>query len=168
GTCSACSGSSHIGQEFSPRLTERCGRAHRSGHCRADGNSDLSRELVRWWGGDRMIDGQITDNFVLRTPHSAPSTERSTANTTSLPHHLTTLPLSRVRLTREGSYWLLVSLVLLALGLYKGINLLCLLAYVMLACLVLNMLLAGRRLRRLRGQRLIEEPAFAGHPFAVE
>src|SRR5690348_3823348 len=75
---------------------------------------------------------------------------------------------SRVRLTREGRYWLLLSLVLLVLGLYKGVNLLCLLAYVMLACLALNLWLAGRRLKHVRGSRRIGEPAFAGEPFAVE
>jgi uncharacterized protein (DUF58 family) len=63
---------------------------------------------------------------------------------------------------------LVLSAFLLALGLYKGINLLCLLAYVMLACLGVNLLLAGRRLNHLRGGRRIEERAFAGEPFAVE
>jgi uncharacterized protein (DUF58 family) len=74
----------------------------------------------------------------------------------------------RVRLTREGRYWLALCVLLLLLGLNKGINLLCLLAYVMLFCLLLNVVLAGRRLRRLQGQRRIGEPAFAGDPFPVE
>jgi uncharacterized protein (DUF58 family) len=78
-------------------------------------------------------------------------------------------PLAKLaKLTREGRYWLLLSAILLALGLYKGINLLCLLAYVMLACLAVNLLLAGRRLNYLSGNRRIEELAFAGEPFAVE
>jgi uncharacterized protein (DUF58 family) len=74
---------------------------------------------------------------------------------------------ARVHLTREGWYWLLLSVVLLCLGLYKGINLLCLLAYILLTCLGLNLLLAGRRVRRLQATRRIGEPAFAGLPFPV-
>jgi uncharacterized protein (DUF58 family) len=75
---------------------------------------------------------------------------------------------ARVHLTREGWYWLLLSIVLLCLGLYKGINLLCLLAYILQTCLGLNLLLAGRHMRRLQATRRIGEPAFAGEPFPVE
>jgi uncharacterized protein (DUF58 family) len=75
---------------------------------------------------------------------------------------------SSVRLTREGWYWLLLCAVLMVIGLNKGINLLCLLAYVMLTCLGLNVLLAGRRLRQLHGRRRIGDPAFAGDPFGVD
>jgi uncharacterized protein (DUF58 family) len=57
---------------------------------------------------------------------------------------------------------------LLGLGWNKGINLLCLLAYVMLFCLLLNAVLAGRRLGHLHGRRRIGEPAFAGAAFPVE
>lgn len=74
----------------------------------------------------------------------------------------------RARLTREGRYWLALCGLLLVLGLNKGINLLCLLAYVMLFCLLLNVILAGRRLSRLQGKRRIGEPAFAGEVFPVE
>jgi uncharacterized protein (DUF58 family) len=63
---------------------------------------------------------------------------------------------------------LLLSAALLFIGMYKGVNLLCLLAYVMLASLLLNLILAGRRLRHVRVVRRIGEPAFAGEPFPVQ
>jgi uncharacterized protein (DUF58 family) len=62
----------------------------------------------------------------------------------------------------------LFSVVLLLLGVYKGVNLLCLLAYFMLICLLLNVLLARRRLPQVRGSRRMGVPAFAGLPFVVE
>jgi uncharacterized protein (DUF58 family) len=73
-----------------------------------------------------------------------------------------------LRLTREGRYWLLIALILEFLGIYKGVNLLCLLADVMLVILLLNVLLASRGLRRVYGVRRIKGPALAGEPFAVE
>jgi uncharacterized protein (DUF58 family) len=75
---------------------------------------------------------------------------------------------SKLRLPLEGWSWLAVSALLLGLGIYKGINLLCLLAYAMLGVLVLNVLVVGRGMRRLRGQRRINGPVFAGTPFTVE
>jgi uncharacterized protein (DUF58 family) len=78
------------------------------------------------------------------------------------------LSTTSVTLTREGRYWLFLSLVLLFLGMYKGVNLLCVLAYVMLVSLLLNVLLGRRGLPLLRAMRRIGEPAFAGEPFPVE
>jgi uncharacterized protein (DUF58 family) len=71
-------------------------------------------------------------------------------------------------LTLPGCYWLMLSTALLLIGMYKGVNLLCLLAYVMFMSLLLNVLLAGKRLRQVRAMRRIGEPAFAGEPFPVE
>src|SRR6266851_5370531 len=95
-----------------------------------------------------------------------PATSSLTTHHSPLTTHHSPRP--RVHLTREGRYWLLLDTALLFIGLYKGVNLLCLLAYVMLMCLLLNMILAGRRLRLMRGSRRIGEPAFAGEPFPVE
>src|SRR5262249_55524103 len=72
------------------------------------------------------------------------------------------------RLPHAGRYWLLVSAALLGLGLYKNINLVTLLAYVLLAVLVLNLLALGRKLRGLKGRRLVGEVVFAGSPCTVE
>ena len=74
----------------------------------------------------------------------------------------------KMRVSREGWLWLAASVLLLGIGLYKGINLLCLLASAMLGVLALNLFLAGRGLGRLRGQRRISGPVFAGTPFRVE
>jgi uncharacterized protein (DUF58 family) len=57
---------------------------------------------------------------------------------------------------------------LVLIGLVKNINLLTLLGYVLLVVFALNVLLAGRRLRRLRAARALGEPIFAGSPCAVE
>jgi uncharacterized protein (DUF58 family) len=74
----------------------------------------------------------------------------------------------RWRLRAEGLYWLQTAALLLGVGLFKGINLLTLLGYAMLAVAGLNLLVAGRRLRRLRARRRIDEPVFAGAPCVVE
>src|SRR5207237_4665861 len=116
-------------------------------HCRADADSGMTWRVEREAWSVKREEG----DFILHPSRSTLHAPRATRH-----------------LTREGRYWLFLSLLLLGLGLYKGVNLLCLLAYVMLACLALNLLLAGRRLRHLRGRRRIEEPAFAGEPFAVE
>jgi uncharacterized protein (DUF58 family) len=71
-------------------------------------------------------------------------------------------------LPAEGRCWLLTALLLLGLGLFKNINLLLLLGYLLLVMLALNAVVAGRRLRRLRARRCVEEPVFAGTPCAIE
>jgi uncharacterized protein (DUF58 family) len=68
---------------------------------------------------------------------------------------------------REGRLWLVATALLLGVGLYKSINLLALLGCLLLWAWVLNALLAGRGLRRLRGQRWIARPLFAGTPATV-
>jgi uncharacterized protein (DUF58 family) len=75
--------------------------------------------------------------------------------------------LSSVRIRREGFLWLLGASALLAVGLVKNINLITLLGCLMLALWALNALIAGRGLRRLRGQRRIAGPVFARTPVAV-
>jgi uncharacterized protein (DUF58 family) len=72
------------------------------------------------------------------------------------------------RLTLAGLSWLLIVAVLLFVGILKNINLVTLLGYVMLAVLLLNGLVVGRRLRLLEARRLIEEPVFAGSACGVE
>jgi uncharacterized protein (DUF58 family) len=71
-------------------------------------------------------------------------------------------------LPREGFYWLWTAVLVIAVGLFKSINLLTLLGYVLLAIIALNALVAGRRLRSLQVRRRIGEPVFAQTPFAVE
>lgn len=73
-----------------------------------------------------------------------------------------------LRLPRQGRYWLLAVVGLLAIGWLKHINLLLLLAYLMLVLWGLNFLLAGRRLLRLEVRRRIAGPLFAQAPFAVD
>jgi uncharacterized protein (DUF58 family) len=72
------------------------------------------------------------------------------------------------RLTREGWLWLLTVAVLLAIGIYKNINLLALLGYVLLALLLLNGVVVGRRLRKLEARRQVDEMVFAGDSCKVE
>ncbi len=71
-------------------------------------------------------------------------------------------------LPAEGRCWLLTALLLVLLGWFKSINLLLLLGYLLLVALGLNAAVAGRRLRRLRAWRRIQEPVFAAAPCAVE
>lgn len=73
-----------------------------------------------------------------------------------------------LRLPRQGRYWLLAVAGLLAIGWFKHINLVLLLAYLMLVLWGLNFLLAGRRLLRLEVRRRLEGPRFALEPFKVE
>lgn len=70
-------------------------------------------------------------------------------------------------LPREGRLWLATAAILLVIGLFKGINLLLLLACCLLALWCLNALLAGRRLGALTGQRVVDGPVFAQTPFDV-
>jgi uncharacterized protein (DUF58 family) len=67
----------------------------------------------------------------------------------------------------EGILWLLLSGGMLAISLIKTINLLALLSCIMLALWAWNVVLAWRSLRRLRGQRWIAGPIFAGTPVSV-
>lgn len=71
-------------------------------------------------------------------------------------------------MTREGWLWLVLTLGLWAMGLYKGINLVTLLAYIMMLAWCLNAYLAKRQVRQLRLRRWIDTPAFAQTPLAVE
>jgi uncharacterized protein (DUF58 family) len=67
----------------------------------------------------------------------------------------------KLPLSREGKFWLLFSLGLLATGLFRSINLINLLACFMLAALLHNLWSARRQLRSLRGQRFVEQALFA-------
>src|SRR5262245_12888533 len=62
----------------------------------------------------------------------------------------------------EGRLWLMASAGLLLTGWIKGINLLMLLAYLMLALLVVNVVAALRQLRGLQARRRLTGPIFAG------
>jgi uncharacterized protein (DUF58 family) len=73
----------------------------------------------------------------------------------------------RLRLPIEGQVWLLVTIILLATGIFKGINLVTLLACVMIATWGTNAWGARTRLRNLRAARWIEGPAFAASPLVV-
>src|SRR2546421_1539851 len=75
---------------------------------------------------------------------------------------------TRLRWLREGVYWIVVAAALLFIGLIKGINLLALLACLMLGLWVLNVLVAGRRLKRLQARRRLPAAVFAGTPFVLE
>jgi uncharacterized protein (DUF58 family) len=74
----------------------------------------------------------------------------------------------RLRITREGWYWLLTAGFLLVVGWFKAINLILLLAYPMLALWAVNVFLAWRRPCTLRVRRLCEGPVFARTPFRME
>ena len=71
-------------------------------------------------------------------------------------------------LPRWGRYHLLVAAALLGIGLYRGINLLMLLGYALLATAGLNLLAAGRNLRGLRVRRRIADWVFARTPAELE
>jgi uncharacterized protein (DUF58 family) len=75
---------------------------------------------------------------------------------------------SRFRVPRWGRYHVLVAMALLVIGLYRGINLLTLLGYALLAMAGLNLLAAGRSLRGLRVRRRITEWVFARTPCQLE
>jgi uncharacterized protein (DUF58 family) len=81
-------------------------------------------------------------------------------------------PASRVsagfRITREGAYWLLVAAVLFTAGWWKGLNVILMLSFLMLLIWLLNFFQAGYQLNRLKGQRHITGPIFAGTPFPLE
>src|SRR4051812_12705526 len=70
-------------------------------------------------------------------------------------------------LTGEGGMWVWVAILLTALGWYKSINLVLLLAYAMFALLVLNAILARRHARRVGVVRELSPPVFAGEASSV-
>lgn len=74
--------------------------------------------------------------------------------------------LRRLHFAREGIFWGLLALGLLATGLAKGINLITLLACMLLATIALNALLSARQLRRVRVRRLDTESPFARTPWS--
>jgi uncharacterized protein (DUF58 family) len=65
-------------------------------------------------------------------------------------------------LPREGRLWLVLAFGLLLVGWVKGINLLMLLAYLMLALWVVNLVSSFRQVGRLRGRRKPLGPFFVG------
>lgn len=68
----------------------------------------------------------------------------------------------RLRFTSEGLAWFAAAAVLGTLGWLKSLNLLLLLAYLMLALLVINGILARIHCRRIRADRVPLSPVFAG------
>ncbi len=75
---------------------------------------------------------------------------------------------TRYSVTRPGLLWLLMATAGVGIGLLRSINLLLLLSCLVLALLPLNFVLAGRRLRQLRGRRRVPQPIFAGTPFPLD
>jgi uncharacterized protein (DUF58 family) len=76
----------------------------------------------------------------------------------------------RTVVTLEGIAWLFAIVALWSVGWVKGINLILLLSYLLLALWVLNWFAARRALRGLTARRVAPEPAFAGDetPWRVE
>ena len=68
----------------------------------------------------------------------------------------------RLRFTTEGLAWFAAAAVLGALGWLKSLNLLLLLAYLMLALLAVNGVLARIHARRIGVRRVPLEPVFVG------
>jgi uncharacterized protein (DUF58 family) len=75
---------------------------------------------------------------------------------------------SRFTIPVWGRYYLLVSILMLAIGLHRNINLLMLLGYALLALAALNFLAAHWSLRGLRVRRRLGEMVFAGTACSVE
>jgi len=67
-------------------------------------------------------------------------------------------------LPREGRLWLLVAGGLLLAGWIKGINLLILLAFLMMALWVVNLIASFRQMRGIRGRRIPRGPFSPGMP----
>ncbi len=74
---------------------------------------------------------------------------------------------ARLALTGDGVIWLWVTVLLAAVGWYKSINLVLLLAYLMLALLILNGVLARLHARRVSARREPVPPVFAGEEVVV-
>jgi uncharacterized protein (DUF58 family) len=72
-----------------------------------------------------------------------------------------------VPLSREGLLWFVISLAMLVTGLYKGINLIVLLACWMVCLVGLNCWWARRQLRFVTAGRLIPDFVFGATPFAL-
>jgi uncharacterized protein (DUF58 family) len=68
----------------------------------------------------------------------------------------------------EGRCWLLIAAALLGIGLFKNINLLLLLGYLLAVALLFNAIAAGRRLGALRARQRVDGPIFAGAPCTIE
>lgn len=65
---------------------------------------------------------------------------------------------------REGYLWLLTAGLLLGVGIFKGINLVIVLGYALIALAGLNWLLARRSIKGLAARRLARPPIYAGIP----
>lgn len=76
----------------------------------------------------------------------------------------------RLPLTREGLFWLLISLAMLVTGLLRGINLINLLACWIVTLVLWNWWMARRQPRRVKVRRILPDHVFAQTPFrwAVE
>lgn len=72
--------------------------------------------------------------------------------------------LRKLRLSREGLLWLIVTVVMFVTGLFKGINLLILLAYLLVSLWFVNWQFVRHFTRTLRGRRLPHGPVEAGSP----
>src|SRR5262245_9988199 len=72
----------------------------------------------------------------------------------------------RLRLSRAGLGWLVLSLSMLGTGLVKSINLITLLACVFLGAVAINLILARRQTRGLRFEREPADFLIAGRPNA--
>lgn len=81
-----------------------------------------------------------------------------------MPKHSTSqaAPTQRFSLPREGQFWLAAVAALWLTGLVKGINLILLLAYLLLALWILNWWVARRSLRGLTAERVAPGPVFVG------
>jgi uncharacterized protein (DUF58 family) len=87
-------------------------------------------------------------------------------STTDLPSKARLLPSTfRYPLSREGTLWFVMACAMLVTGLFKGINLITLLACWMVTVVFLNYWWARPQLRPIVARRLFPEPAFAGTPF---
>jgi uncharacterized protein (DUF58 family) len=75
--------------------------------------------------------------------------------------------LKRFPLSREGMLWFVLSAGMLVTGLFKGINLITLLACWMVTIVFLNYWWARSQLRFLTARRVFPEAPFAGAPFAI-
>jgi uncharacterized protein (DUF58 family) len=68
------------------------------------------------------------------------------------------------KLSRESLFWLLATFLLFVTGLFKGINLLVLLAYLLAGIWLLNRFVLRSNLRRVQGRRIPAGVIFAGEP----